>query len=197
VELYLGKGATEAELRRVQSPHVLHLATHGFFLPEINTGQPVTSPMLRSGLVLAGAQRTLDAWKKGEVVPSSNDGIVTAEEIGMLNLQRTWLVVLSACDTGLGEARSGEGVLGLRRGFLRAGAQNLLMTLWAVEDEHTAGLMLDFYSAAQRFGNPARALAEVQRDWLARLRKEKGVAEACRLAGPFILSFQGTPPKQD
>jgi CHAT domain-containing protein len=149
--------------------------------------------MLRSGLALAGAQRTIDAWARGESVSADNDGIVTAEEIATLDLRNTGLVVLSACDTGLGEARSGEGVLGLRRGFIQAGAKNLLMTLWPIDDERTADLIADFYAADKKHGNAATALSEVQRKWLSRLRTEKGIAEACRVAGPFILSFQGNP----
>jgi CHAT domain-containing protein len=149
------------------------------------------NPMLRSGLALAGAQRTIEAWTRGEAVASENDGIVTAEEIGLLNLRGTRLVVLSACNTGLGEARSGEGVLGLRRGFMQAGAQNLLMTLWPIDDERTADFIADFYEADKQHGNAVKALSDVQRKWLSRLRTEKGIADACRIAGPFILSFQG------
>jgi CHAT domain-containing protein len=209
VVLHLGPGATEAELRRVHSPRVLHLATHGFVLPEVSDepsapapdaellfprlSQVANNPMLRSGLALAGAQRTIQAWARGETVPGDNDGIVTAEEIGTLDFKNTWLVVLSACDTGLGEARSGEGVLGLRRGFIQAGAKNLLMTLWPIDDERTADLIADFYLADKKHGNAAKALSVTQRKWLAKLRTEKGVAEACRIAGPFILSFQGRP----
>ena len=85
---------------------------------------------------------------KGEVPPTENDGIVTAEEVGGLKLGGTWLVVLSACDTGGGEAKAGEGVMGLRRGFVQAGGQNLLMTLWPISDEITVQIMLDFYDAA-------------------------------------------------
>jgi CHAT domain-containing protein len=81
--------------------------------------------------------------------------------------------------------------MGLRRGFIQAGAQNLLMTLWSVNDEETAKLMVDFYTAAQKSGNAPAALAEVQRDWLVRLRKERGLAAAVNIAGPFILSSQG------
>jgi CHAT domain-containing protein len=147
--------------------------------------------MHRSGLALAGAQRTLEAWQRGETPPTDNDGIVTAEEVGGLQLEGTWLVTLSACDTGTGEARAGEGVLGLRRGFIQAGAQNLLLTLWPVADAETAKLMVDFYAAAQKSGQAAQALAEVQREWLVKLRNERDLATAVRLAGPFILSFHG------
>ena len=148
--------------------------------------------MLRSGLALAGAQDTLEAWKSARIPPSANDGILTAEEVGGLNLKGTWLVVLSACDTGSGEIRAGEGVLGLRRGFIQAGAQNLLMTLWPISDETTVQVMFDFYVRAFKTGNAPQALAEVQRDWLIKLRKDKGLLEAVRLAGPFIMNSQGT-----
>ncbi len=205
-QTYLGPNATKAELQKVNSPRILHLATHGFFLSEVQLGgqelKPLqrgeeipkakfVNPMHRSGLALAGAQRTLQAWAKGEVPPAENDGIVTAEDVGGLKLDGTWLVVLSACDTGGGEARAGEGVMGLRRGFIQAGAQNLLMTLWPISDETTVHIMLDFYDAAFKTGNAPQALADMQRDWLMKLRKERGLLDAVRLAGPFIMSSQG------
>jgi CHAT domain-containing protein len=207
VKVFLGPKATEAELRQVNSPRVLHLATHGFFLPEIELGELVdplqpdreipkgklVNPMHRSGLALAGAQTTLEAWARGEVPPTEDDGIVTAEEVGGLKLDGTSLVVLSACDTGSGEARAGEGVMGLRRGFIQAGAQNLLMTLWPINDRATVKIMLDFYEAVDKSHNEPQALAEVQRYWLVRLRKEHGLRAAVKLAGPFIMSSQGKP----
>ena len=207
-QTYLGAKATEAELRKVNSPRILHLATHGFFLPEIDLGSPpnglsraaadipkgkLVNPMHRSGLAVAGAQTTLQAWGRGEVPPTENDGIVTAEEVGGLRLDGTWLVALSACDTGGGEARTGEGVMGLRRGFVQAGGQNLLMTLWPISDETTVQIMLDFYDAAFKSGNAPQALADTQRDWLVKLRKERGLLPAVQLAGPFIMSSQGKP----
>ena len=151
------------------------------------------NPMHRSGLALAGAQTTLQAWGRGEVPPTENDGIVTAEEVGALNLEGTWFVTLSACNTGGGEAKAGEGVLGLRRGFIQAGAKNLLMTLWPISDETTVDIMAQFYDAAHKTGNAPEALAEVQRDWLVKLRKRDGLVEAVNLAGAFILSSQGKP----
>ena len=81
--------------------------------------------------------------------------------------------------------------MGLRRGFIQAGAQNLLMTLWPISDEMTVQIMLDFYEAADKTHNAPEALAEVQRDWLVKLRKERGLLDAFRLAGPFIMSSQG------
>jgi tetratricopeptide (TPR) repeat protein/CHAT domain-containing protein len=220
VKVFLGPDATEAELRQVSSPRVLHLATHGFFLPEVELGkqtnpllQPIElrketnplvqpseipktkleNPMYRSGLSLAGAQRTLKAWGRGEIPPIENDGIVTAEEVGGLKLNGTWLVVLSACETGSGEARAGEGVMGLRRGFIQAGEQNLLMTLWPINDRITVEIMLNFYEAADKTHNAPEALAEVQRGSLIKLRKERGLLPAVRLAGPFLMSSQGKP----
>ena len=217
IQVFLGVEATEAQLREVSSPRILHLATHGFFLPEtkdehrgdehelgtggINltgdeqkdrrTSVILKNPMHRSGLALAGAQRTLDAWAKGEAPPSDNDGIVTAEEVGALKLKGTWLVVLSACDTGAGEAKAGEGVLGLRRGFIQAGAQNLLMTLWPISDMTTVQIMRDFYDRALASGNAPQSLLDVQREWLVKLRKENGLVYAVNRAGPFIMSSQG------
>ena len=216
IEVLLGADATEAQLRGINSPRLLHLATHGFFLPEskdehggeepqlgtdrmnfIGDAQKdrrviLKNPMHRSGLALAGAQRTLEAWAKGEAPPNDNDGIVTAEEVGGLKLKGTWLVVLSACETGTGQAKAGEGVMGLRRGFIQAGSQNLLMTLWPISDETTVQIMLDFYDRAFASGNATQSLLDVQREWLVKLRKEKGLLYAVNRAGPFIMSSQGT-----
>src|SRR6202030_2182961 len=136
---YTKKEATKEALLKIHSPYILHLATHGFFAKEdpnsthtepealLNIRQSVTrskffrNPMHRSGLALAGAQTTIEAWKHDEVPLVENDGILTAEDVSTLDLQGTWLVTLSACDTDSGETRAGEGVLGLRRGFIQAG----------------------------------------------------------------------------
>ena len=208
---YNRKEATKEALLKIHSPYILHLATHGFLArkdptaaqtePEslLNERQGMTkskffkNPMHRSGLALAGAQTTIEAWKREEVPPVENDGILTAEDVSTLDLHGTWLVTLSACDTGSGEARAGEGVMGLRRGFIQAGAKNLLMTLWPISDEVTVQIMSDFYEAAHHTGNAPEALAQVQRDWLVKLRADKGLAQAVNLAGPFIISSQGKP----
>ena len=123
--------------------------------------------------------------------PSDNDGIVTVEEVGGLKLKGTWLVVLSACETGAAQAKAGEGVMGLRRGFIQAGVQNLLMTLWPISDETTVQIMFDFYERAFASGNATQSLLDVQREWLVKLRKEKGLLYAVNRAGPFIISSQG------
>ena len=205
---FTDREATKEALLKIRSPYILHLATHGFFDKEdpttqndkVSTGKNTVTrsnffknPMHRGGLALAGAQTTIEAWKREEVPPVQNDGILTAEEVSTLDLQGTWLVTLSACDTGSGEARAGEGVMGLRRGFVEAGTQYLLMTLWPISDAVTVQIMSDFYEAAHNSRNASEALAEVQRNWLVKLRSEKGLAQAVNLAGPFIMSSQGKP----
>jgi len=210
-ESFTGKDASKEALLLVHSPYILHFATHGFFEaadervsklsdqqldsfePSMAKSKFFQNPMHRSGLVLAGANDTLKAWGRGETPPVENDGIVTAEDVAALDLKGTWLVSLSACDTGSGDAKAGEGVMGLRRGFIQAGAQNLLMTLWPISDETTIQIMRDFYEAAHTSGNAPQALAEVQRNWLVKLRTEQGLAQAVKLAGPFIMSSQGAP----
>lgn len=221
-----GAEATKTALAHLHSPYILHLATHGFFEPadsatgEFPQSQSISgntnvlgskffeNPMHRSGLALAGAQATINAWRQGGVPPTENDGILTAEDVSTLDLKGTWLVTLSACDTGSGEAKSGEGVMGLRRGFIEAGAQNLLMTLWPISDEVTVQMMTSFYEAVHQTSDPPQALAAVQRDWLVQLRDGKGplfdgvkdaikghggLAAAVNLAGPFIMNSQGKP----
>ena len=199
-EVYRGAEASEANLARQNSPYVLHLATHGLYLsPDDVPSFPGVSgesakliagqPMLRSLLALAGASVTLRDWQHGIFPPADNDGLLTAQEVSGLNLEHTWLVVLSACDTGNGEARAGEGVLGLRRGFAEAGAQNVLMTLWAVDDAGTAELMKSFYREALSSGDAPGALARAQRTSLQEIRRKSGLFEAVRKAGPFILSY--------
>ena len=206
-----GPDVTKRALLNLHSPYILHLATHGFFEPEDSASETnpnsqfpgiksdltksrfFKNPMHRSGLALAGANTTIADWKRGEAPPVEEDGILTAEDVSALDLKGTWLVSLSACDTGSGEARAGEGVMGLRRGFIQAGAQNLLMTLWPISDEFTVQIMSDFYEAAHASGNAHEALAKVQRDWLVKLRKEQGLVSAVNLAGPFIMSSQGSP----
>jgi TPR repeat protein len=106
------------------------------------------------------------------------------------------MVVLSACETGVGEARSGEGVFGLRRAFMIAGAENLLMTLWPVADETTAKIMTDFYKEAFAYGDAPNSLAKVQRDWLVKLRQERGLLAAIREAGPFAMVTMTNPNAQ-
>lgn len=204
-----GQEATEASLRSVQSPGVLHLATHGYFmersLPQsvenvVNLtkvdGRPqrfrsLFDPMSRSGVFLAGAENSFEQWRKGSIFSLDNDGVLTAAEAGSLDLRDTWLVVLSACDTGAGDSISGEGVLGLRRGFFYAGARNVMMSLWPIFDEATADFINEFYARAFASGDAAAALHETEKSWLVRLKKEKGLWHAIKCGGAFILVGTG------
>lgn len=139
--------ATEEQFKTIgtitASPRVLHLATHGFFFPDVDTLKHYRdNPMLRSGLILAGANY---AWEHGQAPPNKENGILTAYEISQMNLSQTELVVLSACETGLGDIKGSEGVFGLRRAFKKAGAKYLIISLWNVPDEQTKELMVSFY----------------------------------------------------
>lgn len=149
------------------------------------------NPVHRSGLALAGAQTTLKAWERNEIPQPVQDGIMTADEVGMLKLQGTELVVLSSCDAQAGANGSDEEVLALRRGFVQAGAENLLMTLWPVEDAARIEWLRSFCERWQQTSNLTQAFAEIQRESLAKLRKEQSLETAVRLVGSFVLSTQG------
>jgi CHAT domain-containing protein/Tfp pilus assembly protein PilF len=165
--VYLGGAATEVALKTQSNPGVLHIATHGFFVETADEQEAVVSggdlaqsaqnPLLRSGLVLAGAGKFL--IEKG---PAGEDGVLTAYEAMNLTLDKTDLVVLSACETGAGEVRNGEGVYGLQRAFLLAGASNMLMSLWKVDDQATQELMLQFYKDLHTMKDKAQAFRNTQ-----------------------------------
>ena len=163
-----GPQATETWLKQVAAPRILHIATHGFFLTDtpaslssesgettraINAKVKIENPLLRSGLALAGA----NLRRSGD-----DDGILTALEASGLNLWGTKLVTLSACDTGLGEVKNGEGVYGLRRAFLLAGAETLVMSLWPVSDYVTRELMTGYYKGLKQGEGRGEALRNVQ-----------------------------------
>ncbi|MFT3714058.1 MAG: CHAT domain-containing protein [Archangium sp.] len=139
----VGAEVNKKALLDLQSPIVLHIATHGFFLAQPGAGGEMSSsPMLRSGLALAGANcRRLKFTPPAE----AGDGLLTAEDVTSLDLRSTELVVLSACETGVGLVQAGEGVFGLRRAFILAGARTLVMSLWRVPDQQTSELMQAFY----------------------------------------------------
>lgn len=143
--------ATEAALKRVKGPHVLHGASHAFFLEPQEAA--LENPLLRSGLVLAGANR---------LSSGTEDGILTALEAASLDLAGTSLVVLSACETGLGDVQSGEGVYGLRRALVIAGAATQVMSLWKVADDETRDLMVAFYDQLAQGRGRSEALREAQ-----------------------------------
>ncbi|MDX2172098.1 MAG: CHAT domain-containing tetratricopeptide repeat protein [Bacteroidota bacterium] len=152
VTLFTDQFASESNLRKVKSPSILHIATHGYFLKDIQSDDKLIlgfqssnlkdNKLLRSGIILAGVgPATSDSLN----VDSENDGIVTAAEASLLNLTNTELVVLSACQTGLGDEMGTEGVAGLQRSFSIAGAKNIIMSLWPVDDYATQLLMTEFY----------------------------------------------------
>ena len=191
-KILIGDQASEPELFKHHSPRILHLATHGGELTE-ELAQTVGShlgshPMYRGFLLLGGAEKTLAAWRNGDVPPLSSDGILTAEEVTGLDLGGTWLTVLSACKTGAGDAKSGEGILGLRRGFSLAGTQYLLFTLWSVDDRATADFMGRFYERLFNGADPERAFYETQLTELRRLKSEQGLSPAAFRAGGLVLT---------
>jgi CHAT domain-containing protein len=148
--------ASEDRLKALPAPpRVLHLATHGFFLAQ--KAERIERPLTLSGLALAGA----NVGMKGERSPGGQDGVLYALEVLDLNLEGTDLVTLSACDTGHGEVDYSDGVYGLVRAFRIAGARNVLMTLWSLNDPLAAEFMRDFY--AQWFEAPSRDPAEALR----------------------------------
>lgn len=171
--------ATEAAVKQVTAPRILHIATHGFFLtdqPAEATGQTrileqedaaaparvstsdIKNPLLRSGLVLAGV--------KNRQSGAGEDGVLTALEAAGLDLWGTKLVVLSACETGVGDVKNGDGVYGLRRALVLAGAESELMSLWQVSDQATRDLMIDYYKRLQAGEERGEAIRQAQIDML-------------------------------
>jgi tetratricopeptide (TPR) repeat protein len=213
VSAHLGEDATEAAVIKTANPGILHLATHGFYLnssagsgsgargmavrPLDSNSSPTSTnfidPMRASGIALSGAQQTLDNWAQGTAPQPSSDGVLTADEIAALDLTGTWLATLSACESGIGEARSGEGVFGMRRAFRIAGALNLLVTLWPVDDAVTAQIMAEYYRKAFETNDLLSSLSEVQSEWLRKTREEEGVVSAVRKAGAFVLAVMSNP----
>ena len=164
--VYTGENATEESFKYLasqgKSPEIIHIATHGFFFPEkkITTSEmenvifrgsisnePVftysENPLFRSGILLAGASRV---WENLPPIAGVEDGTLTAYEVSNINLSNTKLIVLSACETGLGDIKGSEGVFGLQRAFKMAGVQYIIMSLWQVPDYQTSELMKLFYT---------------------------------------------------
>jgi CHAT domain-containing protein len=172
VKNYQDKRALEEILFNLRNPKILHLATHGYFLKDEEVKQQpqlmgfmslekerfvdpgIENPMLRSGIVLAGANASL---KEGR-----DDGVVSAEKILGLRLKGTELVVLSACETGVGDVKSGEGVFGLKRSFILSGAKTVVMSLWSIPSKETTELMTAFYTLMAKGKTKAEALREAR-----------------------------------
>jgi CHAT domain-containing protein len=181
--------ATKVALSQIQAPILLHIATHGFFLEDLylastggrgaqalnndpqqtvrdleleleRRGVRIESPLLRSGLALAGANEHKE----------DDNGILTALEVTGLNLWGTKLVVLSACDTGVGEVKNGDGVYGLRRALALAGAETQVISLWAISDIATRELMVSYYRKLRQGQGRGEAMRGVQLEMLNKAR---------------------------
>ena len=140
VTLSSGFEASEGVVKKIESPYVLHIATHGYFLEDIEASRDNANrsenPLMRSGLILAKSKNSSDAF---------SDGVLTAYETMNLSLDQTRLVVLSACQTGQGKVKNGEGVYGLQRALRSSGAASIILSLWKVNDTVTQELMVQFY----------------------------------------------------
>lgn len=174
-DLFTGAAATDLAVKQAPHPRVLHIATHGFFLPIQEDEQPQQSwsstdgadllasfrgedPLLRSGLVLAGANHPVAS-------PEEDDGYLTAQEALHLDLRGTELVTLSACDTCRGDIHPGEGVYGLQRALIVAGARSMLLSLWKVPDDATCEFMVGFYSLLKQGIARSEALLTMQQQF--------------------------------
>jgi CHAT domain-containing protein len=171
---YLNSEASEGRIKsEAKNAEVVHIATHGFFLNDmakdegvvfgVEINQARENPLLRSGLMLANAGKTIENIDVKEV-SSSDNGILTAYEVMNMDMNKTKLVVLSACETGLGEIRSGEGVYGLQRAFQLAGVETIIMSLWKVNDTATQQLMTSFYSEWTKSGDKHAAFKLAQKN---------------------------------
>lgn len=185
VQTFTGANANEENLKLAvneKSPEIIHIATHGFFYPNpdlllvaetvetgdlefrgkslgYNTFVANKNPLMRSGLVLSGAN---DVWQNEKII--GEDGVLTAYEVSNLNLNNTNLVVLSACETGLGDIKGSEGVYGLSRAFRLAGADALVISLWQVPDTETADFMQNFYNKLMKIKNIRKAFNQTQQE---------------------------------
>lgn len=197
VTMFSGTKANEKNFKSINNPRFLHIATHGFFLEDVKRVEPVKilrgiklkllltmgdkalkgslylhNPLLRSGLALAGFNRLANGI---EISSSENDGILSAMEITGIDLNRTELVVLSACETGIGKTQRGEGVIGLRRSFRIAGARNVLMSLWNIPDKETVWLMEAFYDSYLGGATPTVAIQRARKKVRNRLKSRDGI----------------------
>jgi CHAT domain-containing protein len=202
-QLFLGSEATKQRLMHLPTPGILHLATHGFFLEDAPapTGSravghfgalgedtralPPPDPLLRSGLLFAGASAPTPSHSDSPQ-PPPDTALATALELAGLDLWGTQLVVLSACDTGRGDVKMGQGVYGLRRAFIVAGAETVVTSLWKVKDDTTSELMEAYYRNLLAGQGWAVALREAMRA----LRQSRPHPHYW---APFIVLGQDTP----
>lgn len=203
--LFVGAEATKQALLQTAAPEILHVATHGFFLEDARTssstrgvgstgeladggrGEMPSDPLLRSGLVMARAHPQSTSTDKVEATRHRlEESLVTALELAGMNLWGTQLVVLSACDTGQGDVKIGQGVYGLRRAFAVAGAETLVTSLWKVDDTTTRELMDNYYRGLQKGQGRAAAMQAAMRGVRARRPHPYDWA-------PFIVVGNGAP----
>ena len=168
---YVGSNATERQFKDVCSthPNVIHIASHGFYVPEdkrnsvpyyrIDDSFSLKDNLFYSGLVFAGGQ---DTWNSSLFETEANDGILSSYEISKMDFRNTDLIVLSACETGIGDM-SYDGILGLQRGFKIAGAHSIMMSLWKVDDAATALFMNSFYETYLNTKSKHEAMMAAQR----------------------------------
>ncbi len=181
------QNASEQAIKSISNPRIFHVATHGFFQSEtakasvldeeLRANAAYNNPLLKTGLLLSGAGDILNETKFNYNI---DNGILTAYEAMNLDLDQTDLVVLSACETGLGEIEAGEGVYGLQRAFLVAGANNIIMSLFKVADDATQQLMVKFYRKWFETGDKRQAFIDAKKE----IRNEFGDP---LYWGPFIM----------
>jgi hypothetical protein len=174
------KKAGEYEFKKeleTKAPGVLHIATHGFAFPDeakkesklLDMNQTSTykvseDPMVRCGLMLGGSNISWTGNPQKMIEQTGDDGILTAAEVANLDLSNTKLVVLSACETGLGKIEGSEGTFGLKRGFKLAGVEQMIVSLWSVPDKETMELMTLFYSDLTKSLNPVTSFSKAQKE---------------------------------
>jgi CHAT domain-containing protein/tetratricopeptide (TPR) repeat protein len=173
--------ASEQQLKSdwsLQSSGIIHIATHGFSFPEVNEVdsesiklQPKkltytfsSNPMVRSGLMLSGSNNSWSGSSQKMIEQTGEDGILTAAEVANMDLSNTKLVVLSACETGLGKIEGSEGTFGLKRGFKLAGVEQIIVSLWSVPDKETMELMTLFYTDLTKTLNPVVSFEKAQKE---------------------------------
>jgi len=216
VVTFSGENASEKNLKNISSPNILHLATHGFFLEDqisrskdqskkdgnflfglgINgvggrlsnqkSFANLENPLLRSGLAFSIAN---DSAKN--LQETGEDGLLVALEVASLNLVETNLVILSACNTGVGEVPRGQGVVGLRRAFQEAGAKSIMMSLWQVPDKETKDLMVQFYKKLYDGKSKIESIHEASLDVMRAVKAEKGTTHPFFWGGFVLLGDPG------
>ncbi|MEP7336667.1 MAG: CHAT domain-containing protein [Acidobacteriota bacterium] len=182
--ILLGAKATKTALQEAAAPTILHIATHGFFLDDPardgraartmreDDATPIVNPLLRSGLALSGANQLK--------TNAEDDGILSALEAAGMDLTGTKLVVLSACNTGVGEVKTGEGVYGLRRALVLAGSETQVLSLWPVSDLGTRDLMIEYYRRLQQGEGRTDGLRQAQLKLL-----QRGVVRGQDFSHPY------------